>query len=209
LIWIIEAEGFGVSLFGKKSRMSFVQKFFTAISSAAARSSRFVQEACNMHAKGGFHPRRSPMSHGDRKTAILQRIASDMLARIFPWGLSRSARTELRTSIVRQWQTYQGQAALFTDQCRYWFALTFKSQDQVDVSVSETPGPPLQAFLDDWKIDPDQSPEIIQRLNISQSAEFANRSGTRLRMWVDPKEHSLSIEPATDAATDGADAEVR
>lgn len=149
------------------------------------------------------------MSHEGIKTPVLQQIASDLIARAFPWGLASSERTELITSIVRQWRTCQGHAALFTDQCRYWFALSFKSRGKVNVEVSENPGQPVQLFLDDWDVDPDQSPEIIERLNVSQSAEFANRAGTRLRMWVDPKERRLSIEPATDAATQDAEAEVR
>ena len=135
------------------------------------------------------------MSLEDLQTPALQRAASDMITRIFPWGLSSNARTELMISIVRQWRTYDGHAALFTDQCRYWFELTRQSTDQFNVTVSETPGQPLQMFLHDWDIDPDESPKIIERLNISQSAEFANRSGIGLRMWVDPKERSLSIEP--------------
>ncbi len=149
------------------------------------------------------------MSHEELKTPVMQQIASDLIARAFPWGLSSSERTELITSLVRQWRTYQGHAALFTDQCRYWFELTFKSKGKVDVGVGENPGHPLQLFLEDWDVDPDQSPEIIERLNVTQNAEFANRAGTRLRMWIDPKERRLSIEPVTDAATEDAEAEVR
>ena len=107
------------------------------------------------------------MSIDNVKIPLLQRMASGMIAQVFPGGVSRSARAQLLTSIVRQWRTYEGHAALLTDQCRYWLKLTCKSADQYNVAFGEIPGSPLQAFLDDWDIDPGKSPKIIERLNIS------------------------------------------
>jgi len=111
-----------------------------------------------------------------------------------PWGCAGTAEADLVTSLVRQFRTYEGHAALFTDDVRSWFSLSFPSKDGVQLDCSDTPENAVRAFAEDWQIDPDQFTEIITDLNLKQSAEFVNRSGRRLRLWVDPKERRLSID---------------
>jgi hypothetical protein len=47
----------------------------------------------------------------------------------------------------------------------------------------------------DWKINPDDLPDILGKLNRGQSAEVTNGNGIPLRLWVNPKERSRGVEP--------------
>jgi hypothetical protein len=53
----------------------------------------------------------------------------------------------------------------------------------------------VERLQEDWKIDSEQIPEIIEQLNLGQGAEVLNTEGIPLRLWVNPKERSKGIEP--------------
>jgi hypothetical protein len=135
-------------------------------------------------------PKDKPKQHAMRK------IATDLTRKIFRGELAPQLERDLVTSLVRQWISYEGRAALFTGRDRYWFTLSRQPGGITSVEVGHIPQPPLDGFLQDWEIDPELAPEIIHRLNLGQSAEFTNRYGERLRLRVDPVERSLQIEPA-------------
>jgi hypothetical protein len=47
----------------------------------------------------------------------------------------------------------------------------------------------------DWKINPDDLPDIIDQLNVGQIAETVNGDGVPLRLWVNPKKRGRGVEP--------------
>jgi hypothetical protein len=128
----------------------------------------------------------------------VRKIACDMVKRLYPRRLGRERQEELATSLVRQWAGYEGHAALFTPRGRYWLELTAMPPKGFNVAVTQVPGHPIEAFLKDWKIERGQVPAIVRRLNLSQSAEFTNTLGRCLRMWIDPKQRSVHMEPLDD-----------
>ena len=135
---------------------------------------------------------------GQRKvnSRALRQLAEDLIRRIAPEaGLPEEEWGDLATSLVRQWITYDGCAALFL------------GGQQVDLAPGRAPlgkprgvaGPAphgwLRQLTEDWKVSPDDLPEVIGQLNRGQSAEVVNADGVPLRLWVNPKEGSRGVEP--------------
>jgi hypothetical protein len=127
---------------------------------------------------------------GQRKvnSRALRQLAEGLIRRIAPEaGLPEEEWGGLATSLVRQWITYDGSAALFL------------GGQQVDLAPGRTPpgkprgvaGPAphgwLRQLTRDWKVSPDDLPEVIGQLNRGQSAEVVNADGVPLRLWVNPK----------------------
>jgi hypothetical protein len=62
--------------------------------------------------------------------------------------------------------------------------------------VPEPAGPGwVRRLTRDWKVSPDDLPEVLDQLNRGQSAEVVNGGGVPLRLWVNPKERSKGVEP--------------
>jgi hypothetical protein len=132
-------------------------------------------------------PMKSPQA------AIMRKIAADAVEKVFGDLLPEEEEGELVTSVVRQWLTYDGHAALLKETESYY--LVFRQQREgYGLTVDQVEGEVLHPFLRDWQIDGDQVHEILHRLNIGQSAEVANRSGKVLRFSMDPKERSILLD---------------
>jgi hypothetical protein len=132
-------------------------------------------------------PMKSPQA------AIMRKIAADAVEKVFGDLLLEEKEGELVTSVVRQWLTYDGHAALLKETARYY--LVFRQQGEgYGLSVNQVKGEVLRPFLRDWQIDEDQVPEILHRLNIGQSAEVTNLRGKVLRFSMDPKERSIRLD---------------
>ena len=120
--------------------------------------------------------------------ALLDEMAGD---EVLPGG----ERADVATSLVRQWLTYEGHATLFLD------------DEQVYLDLGRTPlGKPcvvpepaghgwVRQLARDWKVHPDDLPEVLDQLNRGQSAEVVSADGVPLRLWVNPRERRRGVEP--------------
>lgn len=109
--------------------------------------------------------------------------------------IPQTEQDELVTSLVRQWLTYDGNAALFFGEQQIYFSLGMTPLGKpCVVPEPELPGW-LQRLSDDWKIGSEALPGVIEQLNRGQSAEVDNSDGIPLRLWINPKERRRGIEP--------------
>jgi len=119
---------------------------------------------------------------------LLQQIAGDD-------EIPEGEREDVATSLVRQWITYDGSATLFVGEQQVYLDLGRTPLGNPCV----VPEPALQGWMrqltQDWKVSPDDLPEILDQLNRGQSAEVVNGDGVPLRLWVNPKERSKGVEP--------------
>jgi hypothetical protein len=120
--------------------------------------------------------------------AIVEKISEDE-------EISESLHRDFVTSLVRQWITYDGHATLFIGEQQIYFVLGNTSLGEYRI----VPEPALPGWVsrvkEDWKLNPDELPEITEQLNRGQGAEVLNTEGIPLRLWVNPKEKSKGVEP--------------
>jgi hypothetical protein len=128
-----------------------------------------------------------------------QKIDSRALRQLAQHVLQQTSgfeRPDLVTSLVRQWITYDGKATLFVDQQQLDLPLVTTTPDKPSIRSAQVPN--LSAWIrglqEDWKIDPDELPDVFEQLNLGQSAEVVNRDGIGLRLWVNPREKSKGVE---------------
>lgn len=127
---------------------------------------------------------------------ILRQLAAGLIEQMAEDGAVSDVDQEaLVTSLVRQWVTYDGCATLIL------------GDEQVYLSLDKTPlgkprvfGEPampgwMKQLTRDWKINPEDLPDVIEQLNRGQSAEVTNEDNLPLRLWVNPKERSRGVEP--------------
>lgn len=136
------------------------------------------------------------MSKRKINSRALRQLADDLFRRVaggdeFPEG----ERADLVTSLVRQWITYDGHATLFLGDRQVYLVLGRTPLGNPCV----VPEPGLSGWVreltEDWKVDPDDIPDILDQLNRGQSAEAVNADGIPLRLWVDPGERGRGVEP--------------
>ena len=118
---------------------------------------------------------------------ILREIAED-------YELADEERDGLVTSLVRQWITYDGNAALFLGEQQVYLALGRTPLGKPCIIPAPGLGGWTKQLTQDWKIDPNDLDEIFEQLNRGQSAEVINRDGLPLRLWVNPKERGRGVE---------------
>jgi hypothetical protein len=110
-------------------------------------------------------------------------------------GIQEEQREEFATSMVRQWITYDGNATLLVEDQQVYLVLAKTPLGKPSI----VPEPALPGWMnclrEDWKISPDDLPEVIEQLNRGQSAEVVNGDGIPLRLWVNPKERTKGVEP--------------
>jgi hypothetical protein len=136
------------------------------------------------------------MPKAEIKSRELRRLAEALLDEIAgDEDLPGGPRDDWATSLVRQWLTYQGHATLFL------------AEEQVYLDLGRTPlGKPcvlpepaghgwVRQLARDWKLHPDDLPEVLDQLNRGQSAEVVNSDGVPLRLWVNPRERRRGVEP--------------
>lgn len=126
----------------------------------------------------------------------LRQLAEDFIQTIAQdEEIPEDEREDFATSLVRQWITYGGNATVFLGHQQVYLILGKTPLGKPCV----VPEPALPGWMnrlrDDWRISPDDLPEIIDQLNRGQSAEVINRDGIHLRLWVNPKQKSRSVEP--------------
>ncbi len=136
------------------------------------------------------------MSKRKFNSRALRQLAEDLIRRIAQEEeIPEGEREDLATSLVRQWITCDGSATVFVGEQQVYLALGRTPLGRPCV----VPGPALPGWLgrlrEDWKVSPDDLPEVIDQLNRGQSAEVVNSDGVPLRLWVDPRERSRGVEP--------------
>lgn len=122
------------------------------------------------------------------------------LAREFLSGLAEeefvpeSQRDDLERSLVRQWITYDRNAALLVDRRLLWLVTDCTPLGRLRV-VATSGDMGWDRLMEDWKIEEDQLPEARNQLNLGQSAELTNSDGVQVRLWIDPKMRGHGVEP--------------
>jgi hypothetical protein len=127
---------------------------------------------------------------------LLRQLAEELVQTMAEEGeIHPSAQGDCVTSLVRQWITYDGHATLFLSQWQIYLTLGNTPQGK-PVSTPDAAGNNwMNQLTRDWKINPDDLPDIRGQLNRGQSAEVTNADGIPLRLWVNPKERSRGVEP--------------
>jgi len=133
------------------------------------------------------------MSSQSKKRSPLQKIASDILRDVSRGFIDPAAHPDWVASIMRQWVSYDGHAAVLTPTDRFWLKLK-KTESGYKGRVAQTRGAPLDGFMKDWNFDAALEQKILADLNQFQVSEFENRDGLALRMRVDPQERRVSLE---------------
>jgi hypothetical protein len=136
------------------------------------------------------------MQNKTSNSRALRQLAEELLIKIAEHeDLLDADREDLATSLVRQWITYDGTATFFLREQQIYFGLARSPLGRFFVA----PQPDLPGWMnrlrEDWKISPDDLPDVMRQLNMGQSAEVTNTDGIPLRLWVNPKERSKGVEP--------------
>jgi ribosomal protein S27E len=136
------------------------------------------------------------MRKRNSNSRALRQLAVGLLQQIDPEGeVPDDERDEFVTSLVRQWITYDGNATAFVGERQAYLVLGRTPLGKPCV----VPEPGLAGWVEqlrrDWRIGPDDLPEVLDQLNRGQSAEVVNGDGIPLRLWVNPKEKSRGVEP--------------
>lgn len=136
------------------------------------------------------------MPKGKFNSRALRQLAEELIQTIAQdEEIPEDERDDFVTSLVRQWITYDGNATVFLGDQQVYLVLGKTPLGKPCI----VPEPALPGWMnrlrEDWKISPDDLPEIIDQLNRGQSAEIINRDGIPLRLWVNPKEKSKGVEP--------------
>jgi len=131
------------------------------------------------------------------RTQALRQLAEDLLGSLAQEEILEGEQAELVTSLVRQWVTYDGSATLFLGGQQVYLVLDRTPLGKpCIVPEPALPLPGWQARLvADWKIAPEDLPEVFDQLNRGQSAEVTNGEGLPVRLWVNPRERSRGVEP--------------
>lgn len=136
------------------------------------------------------------MSKKKFNSRALRQLAEELIQTIAQDDeIPEDEREDFATSLVRQWITYDGNATVFLGDQQVYLVLGKTPLGKPCI----VPEPALPGWMsrlrEDWKINPDDLPEIIDQLNRGQSAEVINGDGIPLRLWVNPKEKRKGVEP--------------
>lgn len=135
------------------------------------------------------------MGSSPSKSFELRQVAQKVLQELNQNpSLASLNREGLETSLVRQWLTYQGTAALHLGHDLYFLSLVFSPLGAYSVQTQANRDSWIKALREDWKVREEDLPAMIDRLNVGQSAEVVNQAGVRIRWWVNPREKTSGVE---------------
>jgi hypothetical protein len=125
----------------------------------------------------------------------LRRLASDYIEGLVEEGdILPGEKGDFTTSLVRQWLTYDGHATLFLDGQQVYLLLDRSPLGKLRIMANVDPLPWQKDLTEQWKIDPQELPDIFDQLNRGQSADVTSDDGLPLRLWVNPKEGRRGVE---------------
>jgi hypothetical protein len=126
----------------------------------------------------------------------LRQLAEELLGRIAEAEeIPEGEWEDLATSLVRQWVSYDGNATLFLGGLQVYLVLGQTPLGKPCVVPLDAPEGWPEQLSREWKVRPDDLPEVLDQLNRGQSAEVVNADGVPLRLWVNPREKSRGVEP--------------
>jgi hypothetical protein len=128
-------------------------------------------------------------------TRALRQLADDLLRSLMPDDIPEFPRQDLVTTLVRQWITYDGHATLFTGDDQAYFLLGKSPLGKPWVVPEPGSFGWLRRVSAAWQIGPERLPDLVDQLNVGQSAEVTNADGLPLRLWVNPRERTKGVEP--------------
>jgi hypothetical protein len=106
-----------------------------------------------------------------------------------------SPRPDLSISLVRQWLTYDGHAALIFGNEQHYFRPAPGPGSELHFDLHRVPvGAWIRQSMSDWDFGAEELGKAIRQLNLGQSAQIENRRGEFLRLWINPKERTKGIE---------------
>ena len=125
----------------------------------------------------------------------LRQLAEELLEEIAEGEpIPEADRADLATSLVRQWITYDGKATLFIGEGQFCFVLAETPLGTYRVIPEQLPPGWISRFIQDWKINREDLPQLFGQLNLGQSVETINRDGIPIRLWVNPKQRGMGVE---------------
>ncbi len=135
------------------------------------------------------------MPANPRKAQELRNLAETLVRSFEKDPEFQEVHTEgLVTSLVRQWMTYDGHAALIIKNVLCFLPLTRTPLGAFAFKmVSEKSNWP-EILQRDWHMAPEDIPEMIEQFNRGQSAEGTNLDGQGIRWWVNPGEKHCGVE---------------
>lgn len=133
------------------------------------------------------------MSSQARQRQPLRKIAEDVLRNISKGFVNPKEKPDWVASIMRQWVSYGGHAAVLTPTDKFWLHLT-RHREGYNVEVTHQAGSPFKGVLSERELKPDAQAELLASLNLLQVAEFEKRSGQLICLRVDPAERRVSAE---------------
>jgi hypothetical protein len=142
----------------------------------------------------------NPFQKGDKVTTqpsgqdVLRRIARSQLEQYLE-DLHDPLKEDLADSLVRQWVANDGHAGLITRDSRLWFQLVPQKDGGYEVSVDADP----HRFMADLRranLNEKEIPELLHRLNLSQSVVCRTADGRSIRLQMNPKKKAFAIEDA-------------
>jgi hypothetical protein len=135
------------------------------------------------------------MRNNPSQSRELRQLAAEFLQALADHEfLPDAERDDLAGSLVRQWLTYDRNAVLIIGERLMYLVLSKTPLGRWRV-VPTNERMRWTQLSEDWKIDLDELPNIIKRLNLAQSAELTNLDGLPIRLWVDPKKRGRGVEP--------------
>src|SRR5438270_346815 len=111
------------------------------------------------------------MSKRNANSQVFRHLAEDLVRRIAEAGdIPEWGQEDLVTSLVRQWVSYGGCASLFLGERQLYFLLKTTPLGKPFVVSESVRAGWRERLLQDWKIDPDDLPDVFEQLNRGQSA---------------------------------------
>lgn len=124
---------------------------------------------------------------------IIRQMVEQFLTQMAPYLLDEE-REELVTSVVRQFATYDGHAVVFGNGCPIYLHLAVTPLGKPSLG-HEAPGLSwVRELVEDWRVDPEELPDIFQQLNRGQSADVVSLDGLPLRLWTNPRTRERGVD---------------
>ena len=135
------------------------------------------------------------MSKRKINSRAIRQLAEELFEKIATEAdLPQSKQADFVTSLVRQWITYDGMATFFFGERQVYLVLSRTPLGRPSIVPEQGVKGWMRELTEDWKISPDNLPDLFDQLNLGQSAETVNGEGIPLRLWVNPKERGRGVE---------------